>query len=79
MKKLDINWGINLVKDENLTYYSYLIYNPNKPMIDFEEAEKTGKEANPTGLFSLKEKLEESDLPEGFKLFKRIGRIYKDK
>lgn len=73
MKKLETNWAANAFPKNNKTYFCHAIYNPDKPTITLEEALQTGKEPNPQSMFSEKEKLEQKDLPEGFKLCKKVA------
>ncbi len=79
MKKLDAPWLSNIetisYKENNVTYFAHLIYNPNKPQISFEEAAEKGIEPNPTTMFFPKEILTKEDLPQGFELFKKIGKV----
>ena len=75
MKKLETNWSSGM-KLENKEYFAHAIYNPNKPMVSFEEAMATGKEQNPTTMFSEDKELKK--LPEGFEKSKLIGKFKKE-
>lgn len=70
IKEIDFSSGIKL---SDKTFYMYRVYNPDLPNITYEEAARKGIEPNPTILFSEKEKLDISDLPKGYKLFKKSG------